>query len=371
MPRRLMIVVRPVAGGMWQHLLTLTGALSDSYDISVCCPPELPRLEALRERGVEVIPLAMPASISPFKDLSCALRLRGLVSRHKPDLIHSHGFHAGLITAAAQPRGTPHVCTLHTMAVRPDFSPSKRRFYELLQRILLRSASHTIVITKAVLDALPSRPAERVSVISNGVSEGSLHPVLARDEARRRLGLPEGCRVAGCVARLSPEKGVEDLVRAAALLPASCADVHLVVVGDGPERGRLSTLATELGVEEKLHLIGEHFPGSDFMQLFDVTVVPSLSEGQSLVCIESLLLGKPVLATSVGGLVEIVTPEVGVLAPPADPPALAAALARLIDSPELSEMGERGRQRARSRFSVERMIEETEDVYRRVLEDAS
>ncbi len=363
MAPKLMMVVRPVAGGMRQHVLTLLSGLSDSYDLVLCAPEEA----GFRDLGpaVRVRTVDVPATIRPVTDLKCALALRHLILQEKPRLVHSHGFHAGLLTMLAcgfvHP---PHVCTLHTMAVPRNSPLPKKIFYRTLQRLLLASTQHTVVVSEAVRRAVAgAKRRERLTVISNGVDEERLEPALSRKDAARRLRLESGSKVVGVVARLSPEKGVEYFLRSAALIAASNPEVAFVVIGDGPERSRLEALAAQLRLQERVRFAGEHFPASDFMQLFDVTVVPSVSEGQSLVAIESLFLGCPVVATNVGGLAEVIDEEVGSLVPPADPHALAAAVRLLLESEERERMGERARNLARERFTRERMIAETLKVY--------
>lgn len=370
MPPKLLMVVRPVAGGMWRHVLTLIDGLAGEYEIVVGCPNDLELRRDLDERGITHRVVGIPARISPASDARAVGALRRLFAHERPALVHAHGFHAGLLVSAAhrRRRGTARVCTLHTMAVPPGARWVRRLSYGILQGWLVRSTPHVIAVSAAVKNALPGgRDASNVSVIANGLAKGAVEPTMDLGAARSELGINGGAKVVGCVARLAPEKGVDDFLRMARIVADEEPSTVFAVVGDGPERPGLDVLVDELGLRERVRFVGRHFPAADFMQTFAVTVVPSRSEGQSLAAIESLFAGKPIVAAAVGGLTEVVTPDVGRLVPPGDPTALARAVAELLDSGEAQRMGERGRLRAGTRYTSENMVDRTKRVYEAAL----
>lgn len=372
MAPKLMMVMRPVAGGMWQHLLTLLDGLGDRYDLIVCCQDDPEQLELLASRSIPTRVVPMPSHIRPIADARAARVLRRAIKQERPALVHSHGFHAGLLTSLVVPfAGRPaHVCTLHGMAVWPGAGALRKAAYDPLQRLLVALTARIIVITQAVKDALPGGArAGNIVVISNGIDPARARPTIDGAEARSRIDLDGSRRVVGTVARLSPEKGVDDFVRMAGILAEVEPDVDFVVIGGGPEEAALRALAADLGVAGRIRFVGEHFPATDFMQVFDVTVIPSLLEGQSLVAIESLFLGKPVVATMIGGLPEVVTPEVGRLVPPGEPQSLARSVAEVLGSGESARMGARGKEMVMSRFTSAEMVAQTKRVYEQLLSD--
>jgi glycosyltransferase involved in cell wall biosynthesis len=156
-----------------------------------------------------------------------------------------------------------------------------------------------------------------------------------RPGERARLGLPEDSRLAVTAAALSPEKGHRTLLAAAAILRPALPDLHWVLAGTGPERDTLAREAARLGVGDRLHWLGQVEDVAPLLAAADLAVVPSLSEGLGTAALEALALGVPLVASSVGGLVEILSDGAGVGVPPGDGPALADAVRRVLADPGL------------------------------------
>jgi glycosyltransferase involved in cell wall biosynthesis len=200
-------------------------------------------------------------------------------------------------------------------------------------------------------------------VLVNGVDTEIFRPVegsMQRSGARRRLVVPR---------RLFPKNGVEYFVRALPMIVAG-ADVEAVVIGDGPERGKLEGLARELGVADRIEFLGAR-PHADMPGLLcsgDVAVFPSLVEATSVAALECMACGLPVAASAVGGLPQIVNDSVGGLFPPADPAALAAKVLELLADSQLSARGSTGRTTVVGQWSNERLVDRHLEVYQALLE---
>lgn len=182
------------------------------------------------------------------------------------------------------------------------------------------------------------------------------------------LGLQEKLPVIGTVCRLSePEKGLTVLLQAMARLaePSGSPGCQLIIVGEGPSSKRLRDLGEELGVAPWVRFVGARRDVADLLPLTDVFVLPSLSEGFGIAIVEAMAAGRPVVATAVGGIPEIVLQgETGLLVPPGDPGALAGAVRQLLEQPDrAAAMGAKGRQRARERFSIATVVRRHEDLY--------
>jgi len=194
-------------------------------------------------------------------------------------------------------------------------------------------ALHACDAVTAVSGALAERllaegiDAAKVSVIANGVDTGRF---CLQDQAaaRGRLGLPPDARIVVCVARLSPEKGVMHLLSATPGIKAAVPNARIVIVGEGPEGPALRAQATTLGVGDIVHFAGKvaHEQIPDWLSAADVTCLPSIREGHPNAAIEALASGRPVVASRVGGLSEMITPVRGLLVSASDPGQLAAAL---------------------------------------------
>jgi glycosyltransferase involved in cell wall biosynthesis len=227
-----------------------------------------------------------------------------------------------------------------------------------IQRRLKRAYSHRLAAHVAVsgrsageLEALLDLPSGSVRVIPNGAPEADGRPVPP----------PAAPPLVGSLGRLVPEKGFDLLVRAMASLPG----VNVVLVGDGPARPALELLAAELGVGDRLVITGWRDDARGYLQGLDLFVLPSYFEGFGLAALEAMLAGRAVVATDVGGLGELVVPEVtGLLVRPGDAEALAGAIRSLLDDPATRErMGAEGRALARERYSPEAMARRFEVLY--------
>jgi glycosyltransferase involved in cell wall biosynthesis len=209
-------------------------------------------------------------------------------------------------------------------------------------------------------------PRSKTLVLPNGVDLPAAASLPEQAQARATLGLPlEGLLVAS-VARLNPVKRLDVLLQALALVE----EAKLVLVGDGPERGRLEALAESLGISGRVHLAGYREDVWPWLAACDVFALSSEWEGMPNAVLEAMAAGLPVVATRVGGTPDVVVEGVtGYLVPSDDPLALARALKALIrDSGLRYQMGAAGRHRVEERFSVERMVERTQALYEELLE---
>jgi glycosyltransferase involved in cell wall biosynthesis len=204
-------------------------------------------------------------------------------------------------------------------------------------------------------------PSEKIVLVPNGIA-----PLPAGDGTgvRREAGVPGSASVLVAVANLRPQKAIDVMIRAVALLVADFPDVRLLIAGGG-ERSALEELAAELGVAHAVVFLGTRDDVADVLAAADVAVSSSDFEGSPLAGMEYLAAGLPVVATDVGGMPDLVHEgENGLLVKRQDPPAMAAALAQLLADPERARtMGERGRLLQEREFSLEAMVRRVEALY--------
>ncbi len=228
---------------------------------------------------------------------------------------------------------------------------ANRLAYRLATRVLANSDS-----VGASLVADEGVASRRVVVVPNFVEPEAFDAPLpaARAAGRAALGLPGHARAVGIVARLDPVKDHATLLHAFALLAPRLPDVHLAIVGDGPRRAALEALTAELGLAARVHFAGMRPNRPNPHHWFDVSALASLSEGFPNSVVEAMAASRPVVATDVGGVRDALSDGVtGLLVPPADAGALAAALERVLEDPAAAEaMGRAGRARAEQRFSA-------------------
>jgi glycosyltransferase involved in cell wall biosynthesis len=186
---------------------------------------------------------------------------------------------------------------------------------------------------------------------------------------RASIGVAPERFTVGWVGRMTAVKQVQDVLQTARLLHDRGVDAAVVLVGDGPDRGELEALARELGLLEAIRFVGFQDDVGPWFHTFDALLLPSRSEGTPVSAIESLASGRPVVATRVGGVADVVTDGVdGYLFPFGDVEAAAAHLATLAADPELrARMGAVGRERALSRYRVGRLVDDIDRLYRALL----
>jgi len=205
----------------------------------------------------------------------------------------------------------------------------------------------------------------RISVIHNGV--GSLPSVAPNeaDQCRRELGIPSGTQVIGVVGSLYPVKGHQFLLDALPSVVKRFPHIRLVVVGRGELEAELKARAQVLGLGEHVLFLGLREDVPRLLAIFDIFVLPSLSEGLSMAILEAMTSSKPVVTTRVGGNAELVEDgATGLLVEPRNPSALGQALEQLLaDEGKATAMGRRGCEKALREFSVDRMARRYEDLY--------
>lgn len=283
--------------------------------------------------------------------------------REEVDVLHSHDIYCNIFMVpwARVLSGCSVIASRRWWyeAPRPELVAVNRWASTFAHRVLANSSSVARLLARE----------EQVSIgkiveIPNFLAESSF---ARRDEdegvaQRRAWGLPDGAVVIGIVARLSPVKNHALLFKAMGQLDER---YHLVVIGDGPCRSELESLARQLRIESRVHLTGEVVSHRNLHQYFDISVLCSLSEGFPNSLIEAMAAGTPVVATPVGGVTDAVTHGVtGHLVPAGDPNELANALRMLASDLQLRRrLGETAREEARSKFSQERVIDRLSELY--------
>jgi glycosyltransferase involved in cell wall biosynthesis len=304
-----------------------------------------------------------PLAIRNHADIAAGLRLAGLMARGRYDIVHFHTARAHAMSAfLGRPRRALRVVTR-----RMDYPLRGGRYTRWLYN---RAVDAVVAISEGVRAVLIASGVEptRIHVIPSGVEAGRFAASDAqRAAARARHGIAAGEFVFVALAALEERKGHAGLL--AALAALDDLPVRLLCAGTGSQAAALERRRAALGLGERVAFLGhvEDVPG--LLAAADAVVLPSLQEGLGVAALEALAAGRPVVASRVGGLPEAVGEEAGILVPPGDPPALAAALRRLASDPSTTRaLGEAGRARVRERFTMEGMAAATLGLYRRLAE---
>jgi glycosyltransferase involved in cell wall biosynthesis len=347
-------------GGSERHLLTLLPALRErgvdarflGLDDPALAPG--PFYEALAAAGVPYERLPCPRDL----DLRLAVDVARAARATRPDLVHAHLVHGDLYgTVAAVAARAALVSTKH------NDDPFRAGPFRFAEQLLTLRAARVITITDALRHFTVERvglPAAKVVTVHYGMDAPP-----AAWGAAPELGVPEGARLLVAVARLDRQKGLDVAVRALAEVRQAHPSAVLVVLGEGPERAALEAQARALGVGEALLLPGRVGDVAAVLRAAEIVVHPARWEGFGLALLEAMLCERPLVATRVSSIPEIVADgETGIIVEPDDAGALAAAVTRLLDRPdEAARLGTAGAVRARTEFSVARMAERTLAVY--------
>jgi len=314
------------------------------------------------ERGVPAVYVDSLQRELGLHDASAVRAVRRILRERRPDVLHTHAAKAGAVgriaaVTARQPRARVH--TFHGHVLRGYFGSRQERAFTLAERALARTSA-LVAVSPEVRDdlvALGVAPPERFTVIRYGFEFPD-----AEHQGSNGFAV-------GYAGRLTAIKRPLDLVRTLRGLVDHGVDATLLLVGDGEDRPEVEALAAELGVTERMQLAGYQRDMAEWYGRFDAFCLASANEGTPVAAIEALAAGVPVVATRVGGTPAVVDEgETGFLVEAGDPDALAARLAELAADPELRRrMGRLGAERMRDRYGIERMVDETERLYERLL----
>ncbi len=314
-----------------------------------------------RAAAIEVPTRRVPAMPLGLAGGRRAVGLARWLRRQRPALFHAHlswPLAAKWGLAAAVLARVPSVATVQLI---PEMELERSSALQL--RLLSRGVGRYIAVSSAIARELDQRfgwPAERIEIVYNAV-ELDRFDVPAPSGLREELGGSDDVPLVLTPARLDEQKGHDVLFRAAAEVP----EARFVLAGDGPLRGRLEAEVAQLELSERVLFLGRRDDIPALLAACDVFALPSLYEGSSLAVLEAMAARRAVVSSAIGGTAELIEDgETGLLVPPGDDAALAAALRRLLaDVPVRDGMAERARQRAEAEFSRETMGKRVEAIY--------
>ncbi|HVG21606.1 MAG TPA: glycosyltransferase [Blastocatellia bacterium] len=390
-PRVLHLITSFEAGGTERQAVELLKRLDrEQFEV---------RLAAIRNEGpfykeiASLFPNVPEFRLTSFYNRNAIrqmARLKQLILSERINIIHAHGFYDSLFASmAGRLVGVP------VIASQRHLKLSDRRVHRLGTRAIHRLADRIVVNSEAIRRTIiesGSASAEKIVVIRNGLRPISDDPAAAsfglspqrqdcwdcgemrrnvRDSLCRELGLDPRAKLVGMVARLAPVKGHSFFIRAAARIAREEADVHFVLVGDGPLRREIEDELLRSEIAHRVHVLGNRQDARLLVLAFDVAVLASLNEGLPNAVMEAMSAGVPTVATAVGGTVELIADgETGYLVPPADAEALAARITFALKNEAASAaVAQRAREFITSRFSMQQMVRSVEKLYDEVMRE--
>jgi len=348
-------------GGTEQQILELVRRIDrDRFEPMVCCYRHGRKAEEIADMGVPVFQIEKTHKL----DAGIIPRIAKLLREERIDILQTYLWTANTWgRVAARMAGTPVV-----VASERNVDIWEQSYKRVIGRYLAGATDKIIANSEAVREYLLGRGGlapEKVVRIYNGVNFERFEKPFDPLERRRELGMPGDALLAGVVARVEPAKDHDTLLHAMACVREQTSNLHLAVVGDGRQTERLTALAHELGIGDRVHFTGFRTDAAEWIRTFDFSVLSSVKEGLSNTVIESMAAGKPVIATAVGGNPEVIVEgETGFLLPTREPELFGAAIASLVAEPtKILELGAASKLRVESLFSVEKMVDNTSGLY--------
>ena len=347
-------------GGQSQVLATVMGLRALGHRTMLVAHSE-GELRQRAKEGLDLLPLAPKTEM----DLTAAWRLSRIIKQLKPDIVHAHDPHGVAMAALA--------LSMSTQLAKPPLVAARRVDFHLrgssLSRWKYRQVDCFICASEAIRQMLVGDgvPAVRAVTVHEGIDLARVASAPAA-KLHEDLWLPHHAPIVGNVAALVPHKGQRHLIDSARLVLPQVPDARFVIAGEGELRPALERQIKDHHLEKHVFLAGFRPDVLSLHKAFDIFVMSSVAEGLGTSLIDAMAAGKPVVATTAGGIPEVVVDgETGILVPPRDHDAMAAAIVKLLKDDGLRRcMGEAGLARARAMFSAERMVQDTLRVYERV-----
>ncbi len=323
-------------------------------------PAAVSAFEALRESGVELLGMRRDSwrALGAWRPLITVLRNRPI------DILHTHMFGSNIWGSVVGTLARTPVIVAHEQTWSYEGQPL-RRFLD--GNVISRRSDAFICVSKEdrrrMIEIEGVDPA-KIVLVPNAISAAA-HDDAAGGDVRAELGLEPDDPVVGTVCVLRPQKALDVLLRAAQLLRAEFPRLRLVIAGDGPERERLKAMTAELGLDGSVDFLGLRNDVPALLSAFDIAVSSSDFEGTPLAVMEYMAAAKPIVATRVGGVPELIDHGVhGLLVEPRDPAALAASIGQLLRDRDYGEtLAARARERQRKEFDIEAAVRRIERLY--------
>ncbi len=362
--RLLLIIDEAKLGGGQKHVLWLAKYLpQEKFETTVICGGSGYLTEKLEKEGIECV--VLPGKISS-RDI---LRLRKEMKRIKPAIVHTHGTVAGVWgrLAALKFRKPKFVHTLHGIHYLHFPGSLKKVVGIRSERILCKFTERIVCVSEADRKrGLSNRlfPADKTTVIRNGVEEINVNSCTGAAQLRQELGLSPDDIVIGSVGRLRREKGHIYLLAAVSLMKEELPQAKFIIVGEGSLEKFLRQKTQELGLDDRILFLGSREDVPALLQIFDILVLPSLWEGLPLIILEAMQAGKAIVASKIDSLEEIITDQKeGLLFPVGSAEDLAGILRELAGNPQKRKLlGENARRKAED-FLLTKMIKNYEELY--------
>ena len=370
----MLLVTQSKWGGAQRYVFDLATNLTQDFEVTVGCGGGGELVDKIRDLKLKIIVFDnLVREINPIKDFICFWQLYNFIRKEKFDIVHTNSSKAEILgNLAAKLAGVKKILfTAHGYVFNEPMSDLKRKIYIRLERFANKFTSKTICVSEfdrqgAIKNKIA--PEDKFVVINNGIADA----IITNDQAPITKQIQNSNNqiqnkvLIGTVANLYKTKGLEYLIEAARILNQEFDNLEFVVIGSGPEKDNLTKLISDSQFPvSNFQFLGFKENAVQYLKNFDIFVLPSVKEGFPYTILEAMSAGLPIVATKVGGIPEIITPdENGLLCEPKNAEELAYNLKKLILNPGLwQKIGENNKIKVAKEFSLNQMLDKTIIIY--------
>lgn len=379
------LVTQSELGGAQKNVLDLATELKNRYEVLVAAGPDggdklFKQLADNKVRWHKLKWLRRSAA-NPLVDLVGFIEILSLLIKERPDLLHLHSSKAGFLgSLAGRLAGVKIIYTVHGAVFEAAFSPLAKKFFLYLEKFSAYFKDRIICVSnndKKLWLKYNAAPEKKLFVVPNGLDLDKTN-FLPQSEAREYLSgqsanffealknANSALKIIGTIANFFPEKGLTYLIATADILinQKQRKDLLFVIIGDGSDRLLLEEIINAHNLQNRFILAGTIANASRYLKSFDIFVLPSIKEGLPYTVLEAMAAGRPIIASHVGGIPELITNDInGFLLFPRDTDGLAKKILELIDDPAIAEKFGEASQKKVLEFSLDKMVAATEKIY--------
>ncbi len=366
-----------IGGAQDNTLLTLEKLDKKKYDVTLLCGNSGKWIQrASSIPGIKIFFInELIRKIHFFYDIIALIKIYFYIKKNKFSIVHTHSSKAGFSgRIAARLAGVPIIIhTIHGFPFHDYMNFAKKHFFIILERLLAKISTKLITVSKLNLKKAVQLKIDRKHKFTNvysGILFENFEKKINRQEKRKTLNIDATTKVIGLIGRLSKQKAPHFLLKAAPHVILKHPNVLFLLVGDGELKKSLIKLSKLLKIEEKVRFLGFRDDIPEILQIIDIFVLTSLWEGLGRSLTEAMYTSKPVVATNVEGVPEIVKHEkTGLLVKPKDHIEVAKAINRLLSNPKFAEhIGNNAHSLVSKRFSAKKMVFNIDSIYSEILQ---
>ena len=372
-PKVLILIATDAIGGPGKGLFQfLKYAPREAFDYTLCNFKVTNRpmgqfIQEARRNNLNLVLLNQRATIDP----NLVMQAQRVIREHGINLIQTHGYKSNVLGFLLRA-----ICRRPWIGFAHGYTDDnwKIRLYNRIDKAVLKYADQIVTVSDSLRLSLirSGIPKDKIRLIYNAIELTDLRPATEAPEVRKRHDISTDQRVVGVIGRLSPEKGQLVFLQAMVRTVKSCPNVIALIIGEGQDLAMLQDYCREKDLSDQVVFVGYQENIDEYYQVLDLLVLPSLSEGLPNVMLEAMSFGIPVLATSVGGIPEIIDNKNGILVRPNDPTSLAERMIELLRNDELRmAIGSRGKSSLYPRFAPDQRVGRIIGMYEELLWDRS